>query len=193
MKLIVGLGNPGKKYERTRHNFGFFVLDRLAKKFHLSFSSKFGGEFAQISDSAHDKIFLLKPQTFMNLSGESVAPCAHFYKILPQDMFVIFDDLDLPFGRLRVVRSGSDGGHNGVKSIFEHLGTQDFPRLKLGIGRPLKRDPVGKAAADHVLDQFSKEEQVRAKQVADLAVECVEIYLREGLEAAMNCYNSISV
>lgn len=197
MKLIVGLGNPGKKYEQTRHNFGFFVLDQLAKKFHLSFSSKFRGDLAQISDKRHDKIFFLKPQTFMNLSGESVVSCAHFYKILPQDIFVIFDDLDLPFGRLRVARSGSAGGHNGVQSILEHLGTQDFPRLKLGIGRPLKTGPVekgaGQEAADHVLDKFSKAEQGQLTQIVDLAMGCIETYLREGLEETMNRYNNVSI
>jgi len=190
MKLIVGLGNPGKKYEQTRHNFGFFVLDALAEKFSFSFSSQFRGEFAQILNLEHDKIFFLKPQTFMNLSGESVASCVHFYKISPSDIFVIFDDLDLPFGRLRVSRSGSAGGHNGIKSLIEHLGTQGFPRLKLGIGQP---HHPGQAATDHVLDKFSKEEQGKIEEILCCAVECVEIYLHQGLEEAMSRYNGVSL
>lgn len=190
MKLIVGLGNPGKKYANTRHNIGFRVLDALAQKYKFEFSkSKFQGELAQINHAEHEKIFFLKPQTFMNLSGESVAACTNFYKIAALDVLVIFDDLDLPFSRLRVVQNGSSGGHNGVKSITQHLGTQDFPRLKIGIGRPKF---LSQEAKDHVLDVFTKEEISHVEKLVDKAVDCVGIYVDKGIGQAMNGFNATS-
>lgn len=188
MKLIVGLGNPGKKYERTRHNFGFAALDELARALRVDFSpSSYKGELAIVSHSIHDKIFLLKPQTYMNLSGESAALLANFYKISPQDVLVIFDDLDLPLGRLRFAAKGSAGGHNGIKSLIEHFGTTDFPRLKLGIGRPIH---PGFEVVDYVLQKFSKDESVVTEKVLKTAVEAVEYYLEvNDVTKAANRYN----
>lgn len=192
VKLIVGLGNPGKKYEKTRHNFGFAALDELARSLKADFlPSSFKGELAIASHPVHDKIFLLKPQTYMNLSGESAAPLAHFYKIAPADILVLFDDLDLPLGRMRFAAKGSAGGHNGIKSLIGHLGTADFPRLKLGIGRPTH---PGFEVVDYVLQKFSKEESVVAEKVLQTAAEAIQ-YLLAGndLTRAANRYNGVAL
>lgn len=187
MKLIVGLGNPGQKYEATRHNVGFMAVDALARKLGASFgASKYRGEVAEIRHSAHDKVFLLKPQTFMNLSGESAAPLASFYKIAPADILAVYDDLDLPPGRLRLAAKGGAGGHNGVKSLIQCLGTQDFPRLKIGIGRPLH---PGHEVVDYVLQKFPKEERERIEKTLSICVEALEAFLADGIEKAMNAYN----
>lgn len=188
MKLIVGLGNPGKKYERTRHNFGFAALDELARAIRMDLlPSSYKGELAVVSHAVHDKIFFLKPQTYMNLSGESVASLTNFYKISPQDILVIFDDLDLPLGRIRFAVKGSAGGHNGIKSLIQHLGTTDFPRLKLGIGRPTHPEFE---VVDYVLQKFSKDEAVIAEQVLKTAVEAIQYFLEvNDVMRAANKYN----
>ena len=191
MKLIVGLGNPGKQYEKTRHNFGFAVLDVLAEKFKVNFAaSSYQGDVATATHADHKKVFLLKPQTFMNLSGQSVAPLASFYKIPPADVLVIYDDLDLPLGRVRFAEKGSAGGHNGIKSIMQCLGGEDFMRLKLGIGRPVH---AGQSAADYVLQKFSKEEAVKMQHVLALAVEATCFLLDADFKRAMNKYNGTVV
>lgn len=188
MKLIVGLGNPGKKYEQTRHNLGFMLVDRLLDIWGGSFeaSSKYKAECAEIRSTAHGKVFLMKPQTYMNLSGQSVAPFAHFYKIDPQDIFVLFDDLDMKLGRLKMARKGSAGGHNGIKSLIACLGSQEFPRLKMGIGRP---NATREEVIDHVLKRFAKDEMKVVDEVLKRGVEAVEAYLEQGLDYAMNHHN----
>jgi PTH1 family peptidyl-tRNA hydrolase len=137
MKMLVGLGNPGSKYEKTRHNIGFRFLDLLAKSEGLSFSSapRFSAETATFTLNG-EKVLLVKPQTFMNNSGESVAPLAKYYDIEPQDITVVYDDLDLPSGKLRIKHGGGHGGHNGLRSLNQHLPNADYTRVKIGIGRP---------------------------------------------------------
>lgn len=188
MKLIVGLGNPGKKYENTRHNFGFMLADELAraKGFDFTSSLKFQGEFAELRDKVHDKIFFLKPTTFMNLSGEAVLPVMQFYKIAPEDVLVIHDDLDLPLGSMRLARKGSPGGHNGLKSIIQNLGTQEFCRLRLGIGRPKF---VGQEVVDFVLQKFSKDERPLVDEVLADSCKAITTFLEHGIQMAMNEWN----
>lgn len=188
MLLLAALGNPGKQYERTRHNFGFAVLDDFAAKKNISFSNskKFKGLFAELKDSQHDKIFFLKPQMFMNLSGEAVREVVDFYKLELSDVLVLHDDLDLPLGKLRFARNGSAAGHNGIKSIITCLGSQEFARLKLGIGRPLH---PGLAVVDFVLQKFTKDETSVATDVATKAAQALEFFIGDGIQAAMNKYN----
>lgn len=189
MKLLVGLGNPGKKYEKTRHNFGFLALEAFAKDVGVDFQMlpKFKAEVAQLSSAlGQDKIFLLKPQTYMNLSGQSVGPFARFYQILPQDILVIYDDLDLPLGRMRFATKGGAGGHNGMKSLIQVLGTQEFSRLKLGIGRP--KHP-GQDVVDYVLQKFAKDELVVVKNILHASVEALHYYLKSDVSQAANQFN----
>jgi PTH1 family peptidyl-tRNA hydrolase len=188
MKLIVGLGNPGPQYVFTRHNLGFMVLDILARRFKLSFdeSKKFSGQLAVLPHAEHEKVFFLKPQTFMNLSGQSVSACTNFYKIPPEDILVIHDDLDLAFAKSRFARGGRSAGHNGVESIIEQLGTVDFPRLKLGIGKPPFPD---QEASDFVLQDFSKDELIVVRDLIERMADAVQTYLDEGLQKAMEEYN----
>lgn len=187
MKLIIGLGNPGAKYEATRHNVGFLAVDALAGELGVCFgASKSRGELAEIRHPVHDKVFLLKPQTFMNLSGESAGAVAAFYKIAPADVLAVYDDLDLLPGRLRFAAKGGAGGHNGVKSLIQALGTPEFPRLKIGIGRPLH---PGHDVADYVLQKFPKEERERVDKTLKLAVNALQAYLERGIAEAMNAYN----
>lgn len=188
MKLIVGLGNPGKQYQLTRHNLGFLVIDRVCDelKIQLSDKSRFEGLFAQAAHPKHEKIFFLEPQTFMNLSGRSVAACANFYKIDPADILVIHDDLDLAFAKCRFARSGRSAGHNGVESIIDSLGTQDFARLKIGIGRPPFPD---QEPSDFVLQNFSKDEQKEVLHLISHMANAVMTYLNEGIQKAMEMFH----
>jgi PTH1 family peptidyl-tRNA hydrolase len=188
MKLIAGLGNPGKKYETTRHNFGFILIDELADRWNGCFenSSKFKGEYCEIRHPEHQKIFLLKPQTFMNLSGQSVGLLAQFYKLGPQDILILHDEIELPFGRLRFARKGRSAGHNGLKSVQECLGTQEYHRLKLGVGRPVE---VQQDLADHVLQKFSKNDFKILPNIIQKAADGVETYLSDGIDRAMNLFN----
>jgi len=175
IKLIVGLGNPGKKYENTRHNAGWMVLDRLAVRLGISFSKeKFKGRLAEISLDDGRKVFLLKPLTFMNLSGESVGEFARFYKLKPQEILVVYDDLDLPLGKLRLRLKGSSGGHRGVLSIEQHLGSREFPRLRIGIGRP----PTKEEVVNYVLSPFGKDELPILEEALEKAVDCLEEILK---------------
>lgn len=183
MHLIVGLGNPGDEYEKTRHNFGFWVVDALALRWGFKFkASKFQAMVA-LGEWEGEKRLLLKPETYMNLSGEAVRPAFDFYKVRPEEVLVVTDDLDLPLGRLRMAASGGSGGHNGMKSISQHLGTQGFPRLRLGIGRGLE------TPKDFVLSRFSKEEKKLALETVERAADAVECFLKEGIEKAMNRFN----
>lgn len=183
--LIVGLGNPGQKYDRTRHNVGFMVVDYLAQewKVNLSTHKKFQGEFGEAG-----KIRLLKPTTYMNLSGEAVGAVVRWYKLLPQVVVVIYDDLDLPLGRIRMRKSGSAGGHNGMKSIISHLSTQDFPRLRIGIDRDDRLE-----TSDYVLGKFTSSELSVMPQVFRFVAESLAMLRLEGIDKAMSIYNAQGV
>ncbi len=152
MKLIVGLGNPGKKYEKTRHNIGFMYIDMLASKYNAQFKEKFDGRIAQVNINGQ-KVILLKPQTFMNLSGKSVNQVLKFYKMTSDDVILIYDDLALDFSKIKLKIKSSAGGHNGVKDIINHLNTNEILRIKYGILSPYKKD-----TKDFVLSKFSKDE-----------------------------------
>ena len=179
MKLIVGLGNPGKDYEKTRHNVGFMVVDALASGAGLSWKGGFKGEVAKGND-----ILLLKPATFMNLSGESVIEALNFYKLdAKKDLWVVHDELDLSVGALRISLGAGSGGHNGIKSIIERLGHQDFARFRVGIGRPTDMTPVD----DYVLGPLSKDKAM--DDAIALCAKAVEKALADGIDAAMNAYN----
>ena len=186
-ELIVGLGNPEPKYDHTRHNIGFDAVDSLADLWGMSWkeNKRFQGLISEGVSSYGNKIRLLKPLTYMNRSGQAVRAVIDWYKTSPRSVMVIYDEMDLPVGRLRIRLSGSAGGHNGMKSIISHLGSQDFPRLRIGIG---KSD--GKKQISHVLGKFAPEEKAIIKQVLQLSTDAVERSLKEGVEKAMNIYNS---
>jgi peptidyl-tRNA hydrolase, PTH1 family len=187
-QLIVGLGNPGNKYAQTRHNVGFEAIDHLAKRWQITLSDhkKFQG-IAGEGLTGQQKIRLLKPQTFMNLSGQSVRAVLDWYKLDPTTVLVIYDDLDLPLGKLRMRLAGSAGGHNGMKSIISHLGTQAFPRLRIGIGKS-QDETIG-----HVLGKFAVAEAPIIREVLELSSDAVQLALRQGVEKSMSLYNSRSI
>ena len=183
--LLIGLGNPGREYKDSRHNFGFMLIDRLCVRLNAR-GMKMQSKAIVISTTYEErKLILAKPQTYMNLSGQSVQGLAHFYKIPLTNMMVLSDDLDLPFGAIRIRASGGPGGQRGMASIIEHLGTQDFPRLRLGIGRP----PGRMEAADYVLQDFSRADLKNLSEVLDRAADAVLTFVTEGLNAAMNKFN----
>lgn len=187
MKIICGLGNPGREYERHRHNIGFQVLDALAARWKAPITgNKFNAELATAS-FASQKVLLLKPQTFMNISGQSLAAAANFYKVPVEEVLVVHDELDLPFGRLQLKPGGGSGGHNGLKSIAESWGEQDYARLRFGIGRPPAPGPD--RVVGHVLSNFSEEEQPLLPPVIVRAVEGCELWARDGMQKAMNAFN----
>ena len=184
IRLVAGLGNPGDRYRGTRHNIGFMALDALAEKERLSWQLEKKWK-ALVAKSPDGSLVLAKPQTFMNLSGESIGPLARYLKVPVPDILAVVDDMELPWGRLRIRPAGSAGGHNGLKSLIQHLGGQDFPRLRLGVGRPDDaRDP-----SDHVLGKFSPDEQAGLANLLDRATLCILAVHRQGLEAAMNAFN----
>ena len=184
MKLIVGLGNPGKEYAGTRHNCGFMVIDRLASKLNVDVDqNKFKGLYAKVKYHGED-IILLKPQTYMNLSGESVNAVMNFFKIDKEDLLVIYDDLDMPVGKLRLRKTGSAGGHNGIKNIIAHLNSQDFKRIRVGIDRHKYMN-----VADYVLSRFSKVESEAIEQGIENAANAVLDYLDNDFNHAMTYYN----
>ncbi|MCA6504443.1 MAG: aminoacyl-tRNA hydrolase [Pseudanabaena sp. CoA8_M7] len=207
MSLIVGLGNPGTEYERTRHNIGFMAADALASDWSISLGKekRFYGIFGEgriFSTFGHSgKIRLLKPTTYMNLSGQAVRACADWFKCSPANILVIYDDMDLPLGKLRLRPSGSAGGHNGMKSIISHLGTQNFPRLRLGIGRGGSNNNDNQAIAtkanqnvtNFVLSGFTDAENKVLPEVFALSNSAVTSILRDGLEKTMSLYNSRSI
>lgn len=182
--LIVGLGNPGRKFQANRHNVGFMTVSRLAQvhdiKIHRIQNKALIGD-GRISNCA---VILAKPQTFMNLSGESVAPLAAYYRISPVNMLVVYDDLDLPLGTIRLRENGGAGGHNGMKSIIQHVGT-NFPRLRLGIGRPSGRMPP----AAYVLRDFDQDEQSVVDDVIEEALRAIVTFLKDGIDLAMSRHN----
>lgn len=185
MKLIVGLGNPGKKYEATRHNMGFMVLDLLAEKLGTSFVEK-KKHNAMVASALHDgeKLLLAKPLTFMNASGEAVRSLCDYYDVAVEDLVILVDDLTLDPGVLRIRPKGSSGGQNGIASIIEHLGTKEFARIKMGIGKPNFGDAIS-----HVLGQFSDEEWDAVEPAIYKASEAVLYLLKEGTHKTMNEYN----
>lgn len=183
--LIVGLGNPGDQYRHTRHNFGFMVIDRLAEKLAVSLKKvKFKALLAETKLDGQ-ALILAKPMTFMNDSGRAVGPLLRFFKVPPDHLLIVHDDLDLPLGSLRLRPTGSSGGQRGVASIIATLGTQDFPRLRLGISRPPgQMDPVA-----YVLQNFTSAEAELKEMVLNQAADAALTFIREGMQAAMNQYN----
>ncbi|HKP63472.1 MAG TPA: aminoacyl-tRNA hydrolase [Polyangiales bacterium] len=179
MKLIVGLGNPGAKYAGHRHNVGFMIVDELASRLRAdAFREKFSGVYAKAGEA-----LLLKPQTYMNLSGESVQKAQQFFKLGLADLVVIHDELDLPFGTLKIKVGGGSAGHNGIKSVTQHAGGPDFARLRVGIGRPPQR------GVEHVLSDFSRQECSELPAVLERAARAVTDILERGVQAAMNVHN----
>lgn len=184
--LVVGLGNPGPEYARNRHNVGFCCVEALASAHGLAFDKRQKKARVALGDALGRRVILAKPQTFMNDSGRAAAPLARFYRVPPERLLVVYDDLDLPLGTLRLRPEGGSGGHKGMRSVIEHLGGQQFPRLRFGIGRPPgKMDP-----AAYVLQDFAEDEEELLAGVLDRAVAAVETWLADGIEAAMNRYNS---
>lgn len=182
--LIVGLGNPGEKYENTRHNLGFMVIDRISTRFPTrSTRTRFQSEIIE-SQIDLRKVVLAKPQTFMNLSGVAVGQLTRWYGIPLSNVLIVYDELDLPFGTLRLRSGGSAGGHNGVQSVIDQLGTQEFPRLRIGIGRP----DAG-ATVPYVLSSFRNQETDRLPELLELACDAVFAWLRDGITVAMNEFN----
>lgn len=187
MKMIAGLGNPGKAYTNTPHNVGFDVVDVLERRLGAGWksASRFNACVAR-APYGGDALLLVKPQTFMNLSGTSVAPLLRYYGCQPEDLTVVLDDVNLPLGRLRIRTGGGSGGHNGLTNIIEQLGTQAFPRVRLGVGRT-QGGLIG-----HVLGKFGAERQKVAEQMAEEAADAVECLVKNGLNEAMNRFNGWS-
>ncbi len=191
IKLVIGLGNPGQKYEQTRHNIGFLVMDRLAHTYGAQMANhlKWRAHLAKVPSS---NAMLMKPQTFMNESGQSVGAALRFYKWQPEQVLVVYDDVSLPFGALRFRMAGSAGGHNGIRSIIAHLGSDQFPRLKLGIGNAGQdeKTKAGASLTGHVLGKFSADEQNQLENTLATAAEAVQFALSEGVESAANAFNT---
>lgn len=189
MYIIAGLGNPTKEYDKTRHNAGFSVIDVLADRMRIEVSEKKHKALCGRGVLEGQKVVLAKPQTFMNLSGESLRAMMDFYKVAPQDVIVIYDDVSLEPGQLRIRTKGSAGGHNGIKSIIAHLGTQEFPRIKVGVGAK----PHGMDLADYVLSRFSKGEQELMEESFREAAAAAVMMVSDGMEVAMNHFNAKKV
>lgn len=185
MKIMVGLGNPGKQYEYTRHNVGFDVIEELSRRFNIPLDqSKLKGLYG-IGFYKGEKVLLLKPLTYMNLSGESIRAVMDYYDIGLEDLLVIYDDLDLPVGKIRLRQKGSAGGHNGIKSTVAHLGTQAFNRIRIGIDRPQN----GMSVPDYVLGKFHKEEQSQVQDVVQKSADACEAWLERPFIQVMNDFN----
>jgi PTH1 family peptidyl-tRNA hydrolase len=183
--IIAGLGNPGPTYQWTRHNAGFLFLERLAQRENISISRKSFSGFSGEWNFAGHRLILLKPQTFMNLSGNSVMPALQFYKLPISNLIVVHDELDLPFGVVRFKHGGGHGGHNGLRSIMENLGKGDFIRLRIGIGKSPYGDTTG-----HVLGNIPPDQMERLPRVLDGGIEMLEVMLKEGLPKSMSLYNN---
>jgi len=187
--LIVGLGNPGREYRATRHNIGFMLLDYLAERLGVTFSRLESQALVAKTEHAGKRIVLAKPQAYMNLSGQPVGALLHYYKIPTSQLLVAYDDVDLPLGTLRIRPGGGSAGQKGMASIIDRLGTQDFPRLRLGIDRP----PGKMQAAAYVLQDFSSLQQPVVRTALERAADAVLLFISDGLEAAMNRYNGMGV
>ena len=184
--IVAFLGNPESKYERTRHNAGFMAAEVLAEKHKIKTNKLKFHAFTALEDFGGERVFFMRPTTYMNLSGDAVAPAAAFYKIPPERVIVVFDDMALPPGKLRVKRNGSAGGHNGIKSIIAKLGTDQFPRVKIGIGSPPHPDYD---VIDWVIGKMSDAEYKTIREAAERAVDAAEEIIRNGVNEAMNKYN----
>jgi peptidyl-tRNA hydrolase, PTH1 family len=182
--LVAGLGNPGRGYERTRHNLGWLVADELARRHGGSFRSKFSGRLAEVRVDGN-RMALLKPETYMNESGRSLAAATRFFKVDPEELLVVHDDVDLEPGRLQARRGGGLAGHNGLRSIAQALGTQDFLRLRIGVGRPGRGDR--RSVSDYVLSPFEPDEDVEV--LVERSADAVEMLVRDGLEMAQTRFN----
>jgi PTH1 family peptidyl-tRNA hydrolase len=187
VKLIAGLGNPGDRYRGTRHNVGFDVIDELARRHGLAFEMAPANALQAKWRGAGDVVWLIKPLTLMNLSGEAVGALSRYYKVDVPDVFVVCDDVNLPVGRLRARAGGSDGGHNGLRSIADHLGTMEYARLRLGVGRGDARRDL----ADHVLARFESEERSGMNDAVTRAADAVELWISDGLARVMNTFNRV--
>jgi PTH1 family peptidyl-tRNA hydrolase len=185
--LIAGLGNPGRHYKNNRHNVGFLFIDRLASNLNATINRMESKALIAKSDYQNQRLIIAKPQTFMNLSGQSVGSLARFYKIPLENLLIAYDDIDLPFGSLRLRPDGGSGGHNGMKSIIERLGQSNFPRLRIGVSRP----PGSMEAADYVLQDFTSQEMADLTWLLNQAVDATLCYISQGIDPAMNQYNSI--
>ncbi|WP_077329951.1 aminoacyl-tRNA hydrolase [Virgibacillus siamensis] len=186
MKCIVGLGNPGFKFKKTRHNIGFMVIDELVERHNWKLKKdKFNGK-SIVEHVQGEKVVLLKPQTFMNLSGQSIRPLMDFYQLEAADILVIYDDMDLPTGKIRLRQKGGHGGHNGVRSAIEHIGSKEFKRLRIGIGRPETRIPV----IDYVLGSFPKAQQKDASESIQTAADACEAWMEKPFDQVMNEFNN---
>lgn len=190
--LIVGLGNPGDKYRQTRHNVGFEVVEALAKTWMISLSEdrKFQGQYGERRSASGERLGLLKPLTYMNHSGRSIRAVVDWFKLPPESVLVVYDDMDLPLGKLRLRLSGSAGGHNGMKSAIAHLGTQSFPRLRIGIGSTNKAGDRDMAVVSHVLGRFAPEDRKQMDAVLELCVDAINLTVKQGVEKAMSLYNN---
>lgn len=185
MKLVIGLGNPGRRYRLTRHNVGWEVISRLSRRTGIAVDEEDGFSEVGRGSIGGIRVVLARPQTYVNVTGEAVRELRRRHRLRPQDILVVVDDLDLPLGRLRLRAGGSAGGHNGLRSVIDALGTTDFPRLRVGIGRP----PAGVDPADHVLTRFTEAEQPAVDAALDRAAEAAEAFVTEGIEKAMNRFN----
>ena len=195
LRLVVGLGNPGQRYAGTRHNVGFMVLESLASKEQVRFKAmaKLQGELAEVGLGAN-RLRLLMPQTFMNESGRSIRAALDWFDLTSDQVLVLVDDMDLPLGRLRLRAKGSAGGHNGLKSTIQHLGTQDFARLRIGIGAPGRSAEERRArTVSHVLGSFNHSEQPLLKEVLDEVLRGIDLIQRQGLERAGNRLNGLNL
>ncbi|MBM3132837.1 MAG: aminoacyl-tRNA hydrolase, partial [Chloroflexi bacterium] len=193
MKLIVGLGNPGRVYAESRHNLGFRCVSLFGREHGIEFTKRQSKARIGFGEVGGGKVILAKPQTYMNLSGEAVAPLMRYYQLDPADLLVIYDDVDLPLGNIRIRERGGPAGHNGMKSIIHFLGTQEFPRLRVGIG-PMEPEGVEDSSQptrtpDYVLGNFSAEEKALVSEVCPRVAEAIHCILTEGIGVAMNRYN----
>jgi len=186
VSLIAGLGNPGREYAQTRHNVGFQIVTRLAETHGLNFSRMQNEALVAAGRIGDVRVVLAKPQTWMNESGKALGPLARFYKVEPARLLVVYDDLDIPAGTLRLRSEGGSGGHKGMRSVIEQRGGQDFPRLRVGVGRP----PGRMDAADYVLQPFTRDEEILMDGARDRAIAAIECFLAEGIVAAMNRFNT---
>lgn len=189
MYLIVGLGNPGMKYAATRHNIGFDMVTYLSDKYRIPLSTREGKAVIGKGFIKRKKVMLAQPQTFMNLSGESVVRLKHYYKVPMENVIIIYDDINLTVGQVRIRAKGSAGGHNGVKSIIQQLGTQEFPRIKIGVGAKPEQGDL----AEHVLGRFAKEEDEKIRDVFALAERGLLLMMKKDVAAAMNEVNGIKI
>lgn len=187
MKLVVGLGNPGVEYERTRHNVGFRVVDKLAAKHGWKWNERRGRAILASGNLGLEKVVLARPLTYMNLSGEAVGELMRWYKLQPEDLLVVHDELDLPTGKIRLRSGGSAAGHNGMENIIRHLHTNAFPRLRVGIGHPTNSHMQGK---DHVLGTPPLDERIELERSEDRAVEAIELAITQGIATTMNLVNA---